>query len=41
VVVEAGEHTIEMRYLPGTVVLGGLMTLSAAILAFVLGRRAR
>jgi hypothetical protein len=42
VVVEGGEHTIEMRYLPGNVVLGGLMTLSAAILvAVLLGRRKR
>jgi hypothetical protein len=37
VVVDAGEHTIEMRYLPGNVVLGGLMTLSALALVVVLG----
>ena len=42
VVVEGGEHTIEMRYLPGNVVLGGLMTVSAVIVAVVLmGRRNR
>lgn len=35
VVVEAGDHLIEMRYRPESVLLGGLMTACAAAMAFV------
>lgn len=41
VVVEAGEHTIEMRYRPASVLIGGAMTLLAALAAVVAHRRGR
>jgi hypothetical protein len=41
VVVDAGDHVIEMRYLPGSVLLGGVMTLLAALAAVFAHRRGR
>lgn len=41
VVVEAGDHVIEMRYRPWSVLLGGLMTLGAALIVMITMVRAR
>ncbi len=39
VVVEAGEHTVEMRYRPGSVFIGAAMTGVAALVALWVGTR--
>jgi uncharacterized membrane protein YfhO len=36
VVVEAGEHTVEMRYLPPSVRIGAAITLAAILIAALL-----
>jgi len=41
VVVDGGEHVIEMSYLPASVLLGGAMTFLAALAAVVAHRRGR
>jgi hypothetical protein len=41
VIVDAGEHAIEMNYLPGSVLLGGAMTLLAAGIAIAAHRRGK
>jgi len=41
VVVEAGDHLVEMRYRPWSVLLGGLMTLAAALITLGVDRRSR
>jgi hypothetical protein len=40
VVVEAGDHLVEMRYRPWSVLLGALMTAAAALVTLVVSRRA-
>jgi hypothetical protein len=39
VVVEAGDHLVEMRYRPWSVLLGALMTLAAALITLAVNRR--
>ena len=39
VVVEAGDHLVEMRYRPWSVLLGALMTLAAALITIIVNRR--
>jgi len=40
VVVEAGDHLVEMRYRPWSVLLGAMMTAAAALITLVVSRRA-
>jgi hypothetical protein len=41
VVVEGGDHLIEMRYVPWTVIVGGMLTAFAAVIAGWVGRSGR
>jgi uncharacterized membrane protein YfhO len=39
VVVEAGDHVVEMRYRPWSVILGAAMTLASAVIVVLARRR--